>query len=426
MASRVVYPQSLLVLLCVIERILGNRSSRQHDLDKHEEAFVYNVMRLAGCGEVGRLPHSDTMKYYMERSGREALASLPPRMFGSLLRGRRLGGLCSGTARVRGRPSYLVAIDGVHWHTSGSLLGNSTHRTRQDGRVEYMYHALQATVVTPDGRRFPLMTEFIENHAGEYDKQDCELQAAKRLLKRLKERFPRLRMTILMDGLYLCGPMIRLCRENKWGFSITVTDNAPAFRAKAEKAMAERGSHLECKDPATGFARTVSWCNNVRHTFGDGVENLNVIKMVSTNGKGEDVTLFYATSLFLHTKENGALQVLDRVCRARWQIEETFKEQKHHGLELEAVFGTRGNAGHNYYLIVQIAHIIRTFMLHSSLFRRLQRHCNPDRVRDTIRRPALAWYGSIANFVERLKRSMLTQHLSDIDISGWRLECDTA
>ena len=425
MASRVVYPRELLVLLCVIERILGNRSARQHDLDKHEEPFIGNVMRLTGCdGDL--LPHSDTMRYYLEKSGRDGLASIPPRMFGSLLRGRRLGGLCSDIARVNGRPSFLVAVDGVHWHTSGSPLENSTHRTRQDGRVEYMYHALQATVVTPEGTCLPLMTEFIENPDGEYDKQDCELEAAKRLLERLKETFPKLRMTILMDGLYLCGPVMRLCRKNKWGFSITVTDHAPAFRAKAEKAMAERGCHRKCKDPATGFSRTVSWCNHVRHPFGDGVEDLNVIKMVSVNDKGEGVTLFYATSLFLHAKEDGALQVLDRVCRVRWQIEESFKEQKHHGLELEAVFGTKGNAGHNYYLIVQIACIIRTFMLHSSLFRRLQRHCNPDRIRDTIRRPTLEWYVTIANFVERLKRSMLTQHLSVIDISGWRLECDTA
>ena len=170
----------------------------------------------------------------------------------------------------------------------------------------------------------------------------------------------------------------------------------------------------------------MTWCNHVRHPFGDDGEDLNVIKMASTNSMGEDVTLFYATSIFLHEKEDGALQVLDRVCRVRWQIEEAFKEQKRHGLELEAVFGTKGNAGHNYYLIVQIACIIRTFMLHSSLFRRLQQRRNPDRVKDTIRRPMPEWYVTIASLVERLKRSMLTRHLSAIDISGWRLECDTA
>ena len=414
-----------MILVCVIERVCGNRSNRQHDLDKREGTFVANVMRLAGC-DVGCLPHSDTLKYYMEGCGRRNLASIPPRMFGQLLRGRRAYGLLSEFAPVRGRPSFLVAVDGVHWHTSASPLKHSTRRTHQDGRVEYMYTALQATVVTPDGMRLPLMTEFIENPEGEYDKQDCELEAAKRLLGRLKKEFPMLRMTILMDGLYLCESIIRICVRNGWGFSATVTDHASAFKAKAEAEMARSGKRIAGDDPVTGVSRTVSWCNGVEHVFGETKVSLNVVREDTRNIRGEDVTLFYATSVFLHGKEDGVLHVLDRVCRARWQIEESFKEQKHHGLELEAVFGTRGNAGHNYYLIVQIAHIIRTFMLHSSLFRRLQQHCSDGRIRDTIRRPMLEWYGSIGNLVARLKISLLMNPLSDIDISGWRLECDTA
>ena len=424
-ASRVFYPQALLILICVIERICGNSSSRQHDLDKREGAFVANIMRLSRC-DTGCLPHSDTLKYYKEKSRRRNLASIPPRMFGQLLRKKRVYGLLSRFAPVRGCPSFLVAVDGVHWHTSASPLEHSTRRTHGDGRVEYMYTALQATVVTPDGIRLPLMTEFIENPEGKYDKQDCELKAAKRLLERLKKGFPKLRMTILMDGLYLCESIIRTCVRNGWGFSITVTDHAAAFRAKAEAAMARSGNRIAGDDPVTGLSRTVSWCNKVEHTFGETKVSLNVVREETRNSRGEDVTLFYATSIFLHGKEDGVLQVLDRVCRARWQIEESFKEQKHHGLELEAVFGTKGNAGHNYYLIVQIAHIIRTFMLHSSLFRRLQQHCSNGRICDPIRRPMLEWYKSIGNLVERLKISLLKSMMSDIDMSGWRLECDTA
>ena len=50
-----------------------------------------------------------------------------------------------------------------------------------------MYMAIQATIVTPGGLRFPLLTEFIENPGREYDKQDCEINAAKRLLEHLKK-----------------------------------------------------------------------------------------------------------------------------------------------------------------------------------------------------------------------------------------------
>lgn len=47
-----------------------------------------------------------------------------------------------------------------------------------------------------------MMTEFIENTDPEADTQDCELNAFYRLAERLKARFPRLPICLLMDGLW--------------------------------------------------------------------------------------------------------------------------------------------------------------------------------------------------------------------------------
>ena len=195
---------------------------------------------------------------------------------------------------------------------------------------------------------------------------------------------------------------------------------------KAEKAMRERGHHADCEDGKTGLRRKVHWCNKVEHRFGGTTVALNVIKMETANDRGEDVVLFYATNIFLSGKEDKALRVLDEACRARWQIEESFDSQKHHRLGLEAVLGTRGNTGQNYYLIVQIADIIRTFMLHGSLFRRLQQEETPGWAKEPVRWSILEWYGTLSNLVERLRCSFRTVQMSDLDISGWRLECDTA
>ncbi len=410
----------------MVERILGYVSGRRHDRDKAEKTFVANMMRLSLC-MTEYLPHSDTIRYFLKSCSVKELGKVPPRMFGHLLRTKRLNGLRSSAAPVNGEPSFLVAVDGVCWFTGGSPIAHSIHKTFQDGRTVYELTALQATVVSANGLRIPLMTEFIENDGtSDYDKQDCELKAAMRLLKRLKETFPHLRMTILMDGLYLCEAVVKACRQNKWNFSVTVTDGVPAFKREAEKAMKERGHHADGDDGKTNLRRKVRWCNKVEHKFGGTTVALNVIKMETTSDRGEDAVLFYATNIFLSGKEDKALRVLDEACRARWQIEESFDSQKHHGLGLEAVFGTRGNTGQNYYLIVQIADIIRTFMLHSSLFRRLQLEENPGWAKEPVRRPMLEWYGSLSNLVERLRCSFRTVPMSDLDISGWRLECDTA
>ena len=53
----------------------------------------------------------------------------------------------------------------------------------------------------------------IENPA-DYDKQECEQKAFKRLAERLKSFFPRLRICIHADGLYPNAPFFEICQAN--------------------------------------------------------------------------------------------------------------------------------------------------------------------------------------------------------------------
>ena len=55
----------------------------------------------------------------------------------------------------------------------------------------------------------------IENDSLEYDKQDCELNAFKRLSVNLKKSFPRLPICIVGDGLYPNKTVFGICKQNK-------------------------------------------------------------------------------------------------------------------------------------------------------------------------------------------------------------------
>ena len=65
-----------------------------------------------------------------------------------------------------------------------------------------MQPILCAKLILPNGLCIPILTEWVVNEE-EYEKQDCELKAFKRLAKRLKKYFPRLPICILVDGLYI-------------------------------------------------------------------------------------------------------------------------------------------------------------------------------------------------------------------------------
>jgi hypothetical protein len=57
------------------------------------------------------------------------------------------------------------------------------------------------------------------------NKQDCEQKAFHRLAKRLKEYFPKLKIRLLLDGLYPNGPVFEACRDYHFGFIIVLKDD---------------------------------------------------------------------------------------------------------------------------------------------------------------------------------------------------------
>jgi hypothetical protein len=93
---------------------------------------------------------------------------------------------------------YLIAIDGTEVTT-------------------YYHPLLGAKLFTPTGFAFSLMTEFIKNPEETPTKQDCELKTFYRLADRLKQRFPRLPICLLLDGLYASGPTFTRCEQIRRG-----------------------------------------------------------------------------------------------------------------------------------------------------------------------------------------------------------------
>ena len=58
------------------------------------------------------------------------------------------------------------------------------------------------------------------NTVRKFDKQDCELKAAYRLLNKIHKRFPKLPIIIGADALYIGKPFLRLCDEYHFEYII--------------------------------------------------------------------------------------------------------------------------------------------------------------------------------------------------------------
>lgn len=63
---------------------------------------------------------------------------------------------------------------------------------------------------------FSIGSEFVENEKEDIEKQGCELNAFKRLAKKIKKEYPRLKIIIGADALYASKTVLDICKEKGW------------------------------------------------------------------------------------------------------------------------------------------------------------------------------------------------------------------
>ena len=124
----------------------------------------------------------------------------------------------------------LVSIDGSGQLSSYNLcFDNALTRkaTNADGteRTLFLHGQLVATLTIPSATyAMPLFFEPIERQgagAEEFVKNDCEINAAKRLLGKLKNLYPKRSFCFLGDNLFAVATIVEILKEKSWHFLFT-------------------------------------------------------------------------------------------------------------------------------------------------------------------------------------------------------------
>jgi len=127
------------------------------------------------------------------------------------------------------KQTLLVAVDGTEYFSSEKIhCEQCSTRQQKSGKTRYFHSVVTPVVVSPNQPyALPLVPEFVTPQDG-YDKQDCEIAAAKRWLHTHDERLRQWRVTLLGDDLYcrqpLCEQLVEaeldfifVCRPNSHG-----------------------------------------------------------------------------------------------------------------------------------------------------------------------------------------------------------------
>ena len=118
---------------------------------------------------------------------------------------------------------FLFSIDGTGQFASSSVCcPQCCQRHHRKGQIGYYHQLLAAVLVHPDQKQvLPLFPEAITHQDGE-SKNDCELNASKRLIKQLREAFPNWPIRVVEDSLFANGPHLKLLKELNIGYIVSV------------------------------------------------------------------------------------------------------------------------------------------------------------------------------------------------------------
>jgi hypothetical protein len=334
---------------------LGSRRQIKYQLGENEPSEA----KMETWFDVAAVPHGDTLNYGFQRLRPDEMQEVTCRLVEGLIRKKVL-------YRWRLFDNFMVAVDGT-----GMLTFRERHcpfcltRKLNNGETLYYHPILEAKLVTANGFVFSIMTEFIENTDPQADKQDCELKAFYRLAKRLKQRFPRLPICLLLDGLYAGGPTFQLCADYNWRYLIVLQDKDLPNVHRTYHAVLPHVPENHKRLLLGTQRETVQdyrWVKGIAYT--DSQErhhNLNMVVCQESKPnhlKKRSTTTFKWLTNFIPT-QNNIDTLANQGGRLRWKIEnEGFNVQKNGGFNLEHPYSQDGTARQVFYFLLQIAHLI--------------------------------------------------------------------
>lgn len=273
---------------------------------------------------------------------------------------------------------YYFPIDGSEFFSSQEVhCAQCLRKEHKAGEITYTHYVLQGGIMHPDcSEVIPFMPEQIVNTDGT-EKQDCEMNAAKRYIKSLSKDFRQLKLIIGGDSLFSRQPIIEELRALGMDYLFAAKETDHVYMTDWLNAYNALPSHTFIDEK--GRTHLYEWMNDVPLYGGEKSIRVNYLRCTiigkkNKKDKGEDKILFknsWVTDILI-SPEN--IVTLVNAGRCRWKNEnEVFNVMKNHGYCMEHNYGHgQKNLAYNFYLLTLLA-----FTMHQifELTCHLYQHC---------------------------------------------------
>src|SRR2546421_3841584 len=274
---------------------------------------------------IERVPCDTQMREILDPVSPKVLRPVFKSVFRQLQRGKALEAMTFLDGH------YLLAVDGTGYFSSKTIhCASCLHQVHRNGSITYCHQMLGAAIIHPDVRAvIPLMPEPIVKQDGT-DKNDCERNAAKRFVAKLRRDHPHLKFIVTEDSLSSNAPHIETLQHHDLHYILGVKEGDHAFLFNQVQA-AERAGHVtyyERHDRAAGLRHRFRFVNDVPLNESNANVRVNFIEYWEM---GADKVQHFSWVTDLRVNKRNVYHLM-RGGRARWKIEnETFNTLKNQG-----------------------------------------------------------------------------------------------
>jgi len=303
----------------------------QFDQQRRDPIVDYNLHTLYGVDQV---PCDSQLRTILDPIDPLYLRPAFKAVFAQAQRGKVLEDYVFFNGR------YLMALDGTHFFASSSV--SCPHccvkhaGTDQEG---YYHQLLGAALVHPALKEvIPLAPEPIVRADGQ-TKNDCEHNAAKRLLAHTRREHPHLPLIAVADALYADAPFIKELQAADMGFILGVKPaRHQALFQVAQQAIDAGYSHtVESVDPEDArITHRFRWVHNLPLNSSHPHLRVHFLEYGQIGPQKKQ----HFTWITDQPLSPDTVYTIMRGGRARWHIEnETFNTLKNQGYHLEHNYG---------------------------------------------------------------------------------------
>jgi len=369
--KKIKHSLTVLMIYGILMFVYQQSSLRNANKERSTAIFFENMKVM--FPEFETMPHADTLSRLLERIKVEEIEESLLELFEQLVKKKKFRNYLINKR-------YVIAIDGTQKFVRSEQWAQEPleRHVGKDKHAQYYVYVLEAVVIFENGITLPFMSEFLNNE--EYrdvssDKQDCERKAFYRFAERIKKRFPKLKISVTMDGLYACGPVIRICRDYGWDYMFVFKEGSMKDAWREAMGLIRLTPENILKRHCGGRSQVYRWINDVEYTYGNNgrsKERLHVVVCEETWKETSRVTGKTTSKLtkyvWISGKEIRKTNVETRclkIGRYRWKIENNFLVMKHQGYKYEHCFSYNWNAMVGFHYLMQIGRLINVLIVHS-------------------------------------------------------------